>query len=633
MKSKVDWDKFQAGFYDFLGHVVINSKDYGRIQLEMYDAQRYFFDEVFDGLRDGIHNFVCGKARQLGITTALELFDVYYCGAVPDMQGSLIFQDEGTRDAHRQKLQEMFDSLPHSHALQFAKGGNNRKGLRFVNGNTLDYLIAGTKRGTSNFGIGRAYNYCHASEVALYGDPDTFEAFRQTLSQLYPFRATFYESTGRGLNLFYDLVEEAQADPLTFKFIFVGWWRKRDYSYAKNTKLFKRYGWSALSTDEKESSQIVEKMYGHKISLEQWAWHRHTADPAAIAERDPEGSEKRELITQEYPSYPDQMFRETGSPFIPGKYIGTAEKRAMKIAFKGYRYYLGDNVAAVRIDQTNQPHLAHLRVWQEPSPTGVYIVAGDPAYGLSEDGDGFCAQVVRCYADRLVQVAEFCDRNIQPFQFAWILLHLAGWYGNCRYILELNGPGETVWAEMKTLKQSMEEGRLIPPRAADGDPSPEELEREQGVRKMFQHVRQYLYRRGDSIAAFPTAYQMRTSLETKFTFMTQFADRFMLGEFDVNSVPCLKEMSRLRKDGRSIAADGKAKDDRPITLGLATRSYIDYERRNLIAQNATFEREQRIAAEGGDNIAATYMSSIIASQIQQKRRARALAGRRRGWSW
>jgi LAGLIDADG-like domain len=964
----INWDGFQESFMDFIPRPKVQTKDEGLVHLKLYDAQRYFFDEVFDGLRHDVHNFVCAKGRQLGITTGCQLFDVFYAGAIPNIQGVIVFDSDGNKEKFRTLITGVIDTLPETHALPISKGGNNRRGLVFQNGNMLDYLVAGTKKGSGNLGRSRAYNYGHLSECAYYGDEEAVETFINTLSQIYEYRCYFWESTGNGWNLFSQMWEDAVSDTISQKAIFVTWWRKRTYSYAKGTPLFNRYGWSNLSVDEREAQSDVLKQFGQKITLEQWAWYRHQADPRAVADADPSGDTKRELVGQEHPHTPDMCFRSSGSPFIPGALITPAMARAQKVAFKGYRYYLGDDISTIRLEKVKLVNQAHLRVWQEPSPIGVYIVGADPAYGLSDQGDGFAIQVVRCYADKMVQVAEFCDRNIQPYQFAWILLHLCGMYGDCRYILELNGPGEAVWTELKNLKRRVEDGTLSPPTAGFGV-APTEDAAEMEARQTYSRVRQYLFRRSDSLGgggynyhmrclaldtplptpigwtsigevksgdvlfdekgepctvtetsevhlnhecyrvtfddgssiiadadhrwelaggqivrtldlkhsggkiqmmpslktepadlkidpyilglwlgdgtstnasytmlladmeemedhiraagykplpprvskSYPTlaaqtmsgltehldhyglrknkhipddylrasveqriellkglmdtdgtigikagyqcsftttsellrvgfsellrslgikakaAYHHRdmmyrgqivrcapsyqfyfqayfvpfklrrkaekikyeyategfrlggikrsqqyrvvaidevpsepvrclsvnspsnlflaghamvpthnSSLETKFTFMTQMADRFMLGELEVNSVPCLKEMQGLRKDGRSIEAEGKGKDDRPLGLGLCTRAYIDDERPSLVSRHMTFEVEQTKASEGGETMTARYMTAIMDRQYALKGADRRAAKRRasgRGWGW
>lgn len=632
----INWDAFQASFYDFLPNVTITSKDDGRVKLEMYDAQRYFFDEVFDGLRNDIHWFVCGKGRQLGISTACMLFDVFYAGAIPNIQGGIIFDTSDNKEKFRKLLDDMIVSLPPRHSLRLKKGGNNRAGLVFQNGNMLDYLVAGVRKGTGTLGNSRALNFCHSSETAYYGDQKAVEAFKNVLSDIFPYRLYIWESTGNGYNLFYDLWEDAIADEVAKRAIFVTWWRKRTYSYAKTgpqAALFKRYGWPQLSAEEKKMSEIVQADYGYKINLEQWAWYRHRADPKSRADEEENDSASRQSVSQEHPTHPDQMFEETGDAFIESRFIEPAMKQAQKALFKGFRYYLGDDISSMRCDPIKFANRTQLRVWQEPSPTGVYIVAADVAYGLSDEGNNYCVEVVRCYADKMVQVAEFADPNIQPFQFAWVLLHLCGWYGDCRYILELNGAGEAVWTELKNLKRRVEEGSLVPPRAFVDE---NDLADDSEARHTYQRVRQYLFRRSDSLGGGGYNYHMRTSLETKFTFMTQFADRFMLGEFDINSVPCLKEMKTLRKDGRSIAAEGKNQDDRPLTCGLATRAYIDDERPKLVAKNMTFANEESKAQEGGETLHGRFMTAIMDRQFAMKsadRRAARKRARGKAWGW
>lgn len=629
---KIDWDALQAAFLDYVSHVTINSKDYGEMRMDMYDAQQYFYEEVFDGLRKGQHHFVVGKGRQVGITTACYLLDTFYPGAIPGVTGAVVFDSADNLKIFRENFKMQLASLPPSHRLPVKGGRDNRTYIQFENNNMLQYLVAGTKKGQGSLGRSRGINYCHASEVSYYGDPEAFENFKNTLSDVFEAACYIYESTGKGYGILYDLWEDAIADDISKRAIFVTWWRKRTYSYAKGTALYRKYGWAELSADEAEASEVVARDYGVKIGREQWAWYRHRSDPRARAENGLDDEDERiEIMTQEHPHFPEQMFRGTGSPFIPAQYLGPAEARATKALFKAYSYYLGDDVTATRIEPTRFVNKAHLKVWAEPHPNGVYVVAGDPAYGTSDEGDGFCAQVLRCYADRLVQVAEFCDRSVQPYQFAWIMLHLCGWYGNCRYILELNASGEAVWTEMKGLKTRMEEGGLVP--KSDQD------EPESSWRNMLGQIRQYLYHRQDSLGGGGFNYHMKTTLESKFTFMTQMSDRFMLEQLQVNSVQCLKEMRTLRKDGRSIEAEVKKKDDRPLALGLAVRCYLDAEWRGLVSRDATFEKESSkdaLAEDGGD-ASVKFMAGMMANHLAVKsryaREQRRSARRGQRWNW
>lgn len=634
----IDWDAFQEAFYDFLEHVTIISKDEGRVRLQIYDAQRYAVDEIFDGLRKDVHWFVIGKGRQVGITTLCYLFDTFYPAAIPGVQGAIVFDSADNLKIFRELFKESIASLPPSHRLAIRGGKDNRTYMPFENGNMLQYLVAGTKKGQGSLGRSRGINYCHASEVSYYGDPEAFENFKNTLSDVFPYRCYLFESTGKGYGLLYDLWEDALSDEITQKPIFVTWWRKRTYSYARGTALYKKYGWAQLSDEEREATEVVLRDYRHKISLEQWAWYRHRSDPRARAEGELiDSDDRQEIMTQEHPHFPEQMFRGTGSPFIPSQYIGPAQATAEKALFKAYQFYFGDEVTTTRLEPTRFVNRAQLKVWTEPHPNGTYVVSGDPAGGASEDGNNFCAQVIRCYADKQVQVAEFCDPNITPYQFAWVMLYLCGWYEDCRYILEINSYGEAVMVEMRNLVRLITDGRLFSREEDPGLTLPDGSSRP--WRGIWSQVRQYLYRRQDSIAGGQFNLHFKTTLESKFTYMTQMADRFMLGELQVNSVPCLKEMRTLRKDGREIGAEVKKQDDRPVALALGVRAYIDQERAGLWARNATFAAETERDTQSGDgrDLGVRYMSGIMANHIAAKSRMQREAVRRarRGqrWSW
>jgi hypothetical protein len=631
----IDWDVFEANFNDFLGHVTIVSKDEGRVRYDAYDAQRYVSDEIFKGLREDQHYFVVGKSRQLGISTLCQLFTMMYAGSVPGIQGAIVFDTHDNLGVFRTLFKESIKELPPSHRLPIRGDGDNRTGMQFLNGNMLQYLVAGVKRGQGSIGRSRALNFAHISEVSYYGDPEAYAAFKNTLSNVFPYRCYLVESTGRGYGLLYDEWEDAKDD-FTKRNVFVSWWRKRTYSYATGSALWKRYGWEQLSKEEQERTDLVLKRYGHRITLEQWAWYRHNSDPRARAEGTLTGDERHEVFQQEHPTIEEELFRGTGTPFILNQFLAPAEERAARAVFKAYVYQLGDDITNTRIEPTRFANRCHLKVWEEPKQGATYVVAGDPAYGISDSADNFCAQVLRCYADRLVQVAEFCDPNVQPHQFAWIMLHLCGWYENCRYIIELNGSGDAVWQQMREVRKDLDNGVLMkpPPTAATS----EDMEYYQSWRYMLGKVRQYYYHRPDSIAG-SYAYQFRSTLDTKFTIMIQMADRFMLNTLDVNSLQCLREMRTLRKDGREIAAEGKKKDDRPIALALAVRAYLDGERAMLVSKSATYEQEtarDELVGEGGD-VGVRYMNAIMQQEWQRKSVQRTWSRRqtRRGgrWNW
>ena len=127
---------------------------------------------------------------------------------------------------------------------------------------------------------------------------------------------------------------------------------------------------------------------------------------------------------------------------------------------KGYRYQLGDDFMATEIMPVYSTKDADLRVWEEPVPHGVYVMGVDPAYGRSDDAAEHAISVWRCYADKLVQVAEYGTPIPETFQCCWVMAHLAGAYQNIWINLEVTGPGYSVLQEMRHLKRLLDDGYL-----------------------------------------------------------------------------------------------------------------------------------------------------------------------------
>jgi hypothetical protein len=598
-------------------------------------------DQIFSGLENDIHFFVIGKARQLGMTTLMLLFDIFWNAMFPGLQGALVLDDAANKEKLRLLLEEILEKLPASHPLPVIR--HNSQGISFDHGaegrSMLDYLIAGTKKKPGSLGRSRAFNYLHGSEVAQWADEEGFESLMSSLSDTYPYRLVVLESTGKGYNHFHSSYKEAEADELTKKAVFIAWWRNPTYVVRQGTPLYSRYGYKELGKDELETQRIVKDLYDYTITREQWAWYRHRKDPQRRADVEEVDEGKAQIVEVEYPSYPDEMFRLTGSPFLPGKALDNAMQMAQRQKFKGYYYYMGHEFTAITRRAAGHAKLAQLKVWYEPHPNGRYVVAADPAYGSSETADRYCLQVGRCYADRIVQVAEYCVANVEPFQFTWVLADLCGWYKNARYILEVNGSGEAVATEFRHLQTLLDAGKMV--RAAEGaEEGEEDLETMGGMRQRrppspLANVRTYLYHRPDALSG-SYAFHWKMTQSNKPTVMTQLGDQFMLGKLIINSVQALGEMKTLTKKGGQIEADGKAKDDRAVALALMIRAWIDWERAELDASGATYERVSAQDAAMGDADEGGYMAYIMAERNRQRLRGgqRTLRmNRNRAWNW
>lgn len=614
--------QLKTAYYDFTEKVKIDSKETGVSTLVPYAAQHRFINGIFDGLEAGRHWTVCLKARQLGITTFSLLLDLFWLRYFDGIQGALVADSEGNKEKLRLIITRLLESLPKSHQIPVVL--HNRNGLVLANGSTLDYLVAGTKK-NSNLGRSRALNYLHATECGFWGSPDGVESLRATLADEFPARLYIWESTAKGFNWFHNLWEEAKSDDLTKNAIFIGWWAKESYSIARGTALFDRYGTDPITEEEQNLIEIVREKYDHEVTLEQLAWYRYRADPARTKSDSENVNDS--IIEQEYPWHEEQAFMVTGSHFFPGKQITENIKEASEITYNGYRYFLGENFLLARIEPVRFERQAQLKIFEDPDPNGIYVIGADPAFGMSTNSDRHCLQVLRCYADCVEQVAEFASKDLYAYQFAWVLLHVAGMYQNARYLLELNGPGEAVFTEFKNIRVRLQNGELGP------------SEKAKHIGHVLRHIKTYMHVRADAIESKANSWHWRTTLSNKLPLMTQLRDEYVQRNLRVRSVATLNEMKTIVQDGTEVSGEGRAKDDRVMALALALRAYIDGERRNLQALGRTKEVEHKKALpydprEGMKDFSKGIITATLAARANELKLAREMAARARTrWNW
>ena len=615
---------------------MIDSKETGEGAIRLYDAQKRLLREVFAGLEKDIHWFTILKGRQLGCSTIVRALLIFWCFVHKGLRGCLVFDSDKNKEEAREEIALFLDRLPPSHSIRIKR--HTKEFLQLENGSRLSYFVAGIKKTRSSGGLGRSLgvNVAGCTEMSSWADIEGLRSFERSLADAFPNRLFIWESTARGFNIFWNLWCEAKDDDLTKRAIFLGWWSKEVYAYTDQDtpenrelgiyrpQLFQRYAKEPPTEEEIKKIREVRSLYGHDVTLEQLAWYRHKHDPLQIDEnREFAG---QDVVQQELPWTEGEAFIRSGSSFFPSEKISDAMKATQGIKCKTYRYFMSQEFLATVIEPTKNNKHAHLKVWEEPDPLGVYVCGADPAHGGSARSDRHVAQVLRCYADGLDQVAEFCTNEIVDFQFAWALAHLCGAYKNARLLLELTGPGNAVWSEFRSLERLIKTGYL------------HEQARAMGMDDIFNNVRQYIYFRADSLAKQPSAFQWKSSSDRKETVMSRLRDFFHVGHLNIRSFEALEEMSKTeRKADGSIEGEGSSHDDRVVALALAVRAWEDSERNALIARGETrlFVEKQRTMESG--ELFQMWTGSMVADFFGQQRaqRQREKAAIRRGtrWKW
>ena len=521
-------------------------------------TQTYVMEEIDKGLKEDVHFFVILKGRQLGITTVSLALDLYWQFTHPGWQGTLVSDTEENRDMFRSTLGMYIEGLPKEYKIPLV--AHNRNQMVLKNRSRIFYQIAGNK---ARLGQGKAITYLHGTETASWGNEEGLASLIASLAEKNPERLYMFESTAQGFNMFHDMYKTAKKSR-TQRAIFCGWWRNEYYQVAADSKEYKAYWDGKLKSEEKEWVKEVKKMYGYEINSRQMAWWRWKMF---------EGIKDETLMYQEFPPTEDYAFVMTGTSFFSNTRCTEAAKAAKSINYECYRYAFGQLFQDTQCIPSSD-RLAQLIVWQQPIESAYYVIGADPAYGSSDWADRFCIQVFRVYADGLDQVAEFATAELNTYQFAWVIAHLAGAYRNSTLNLEINGPGQAVINELRNLKRMAA--------AMEGGSG-------RGLMDVLGSMSHYIWRRNDTMGGLSNSIGFQTTSQTKERMLSYFKDYFERSMMAIVSMELLEEMKSIVREDGFIGAPGRAKDDRVIAAALAVIAWAEQVQPRLVGMRLSKE--------------------------------------------
>jgi hypothetical protein len=546
-------------FYKFCSELKIETKEEGLKKMgTLLGTQTYVMEEIKKGLEDDVHFFVILKGRQLGITTVSLALDLYWQFTHPGWQGTLVADTEENRDMFRSTLAMYMEGLPKEYKIPLV--AHNRNQMVLKNRSRIFYQIAGNK---SRLGQGKAITYLHGTETASWGNEEGLASLIASLAEKNPERLYMFESTAQGFNMFHDMYKTAKKAK-TQRAIFCGWWRNEFYSVPGDSNIYKVYWDGKLSAEEKEWVKDIKKLYGFEVNSRQMAWWRWKMH---------EGIKDESLMYQEFPPTEDYAFVMTGTSFFSTTRCTEAAKEAKKLVPDHYRYAFGQLFQDTEVIKSTE-RLGTLTVWEEPVDTAYYVIGADPAYGSSDWADRFCIQVYRCYADGLDQVAEFATSEMNTYQFAWVIAHLAGAYKNSTLNLEVNGPGQAVINEIRNLKRM-----AVSLGGAMGH----------GLMDVLGSMTNYIWRRNDTLGGLSNSIGYLTTTNSKERMLQYMKDYFERQMIKIRSMETLEEMKGIVREGSFLGAPGRGKDDRVIATALACVAFAEQIQPRLIAQKITRE--------------------------------------------
>jgi hypothetical protein len=232
--------------------------------------------------------------------------------------------------------------------------------------------------------------------------------------------------------------------------------------------------------DEQEAAMeaLILQDYGWQMTTEQWAWWRKQAFDRSESN-----------LLQEFPWHEKVAFQVTGSPFFSNKRLTEDIEfvSSAAVTFSGYRYDLGDQFATMRCDEVfTRRRVGAENLGAADQATPATRSAWTWPTAARPTNDRHCIEIYRCFADKLVQVAEWATSIPETRCVAWVLAHLAGSYRDCMINLEVSGPGLQVMSEMKYLRQQIATAHL------------RNLEATFEARNALDQARWFLYHRPDT---------------------------------------------------------------------------------------------------------------------------------------
>lgn len=539
-------------FVKFCQHLRIPSKSKGVVRLNLNKPQLYLLSQIEEGLSQGIRSFVVLKARQMGITTFSIAWNLFWAFRNAGINGVIISHQEEQKEYIRYLIDFQYQSLPKQFKLPVK--ASNPTSIRFANGSILYHLINSTRKRidrSGNLGRGMGINYIHGTEVSSWSDLEGFQSLLQSKSDDSPVRFYLLESTAKGFNIFYDIYKQAK-ESLTQKAIFIPWWMNDEYRISRDDPRYRIYARDP-DLEERAVLQEIRKLYGCELSDEQLAWWRWKLQEEFYGDL--------VMAYREYPPTEKLAFAVTRSEFFSSTALTDAWKVAREKKPELYRYIFGSELVHLRLEKAPKQS-ATLFIYEPPDDGSVYVIGADPAFSDSADSNYNAVEIFKCLPDMMIQVAEFRQRGLNTEQFAWVIAHLAGLYKNSHVILEINGAGQAVFAELKHLESVM--SKIFPDE----------------ITSVIRTMRHYLYRRIDSPSK-SFAYQWKTSHELKEMMMGLFKNLFENKKILIYSQELLEEMERMERSDQGVISS-PSDDDLVIAAAMCSIYYKQYIRQGLL---------------------------------------------------
>jgi hypothetical protein len=107
-------------------------------------------------------------------------------------------------------------------------------------------------------------------------------------------------------------------------------------------------------------------------------------------------------------------------------------------------------------------------------------------------------------------------------------------------------------------------------------------------------MQNYIWRRNDAMGTLSASIGWVTTTQTKERMLTYMKDYFERGMMAIYSGDTLEEMKTMIRDGGSIEASGRNKDDRVVATALASAAFAEQVQPRLIQMGHTRDLSRKL---------------------------------------
>ncbi len=406
------------------GFLTIKTKKEGMKKLYPNIVQKKFIAKVKEIFFSGKPlRIILLKARQMGMSTIIEAIIYAFTSRMKGINACVIADDlEGANYIF--EMQKLFQEYLDNHLKPRPKHSNEKK-LAFAGLNSQ--ILIDT---ADNPNIGRKYTFqfCHLSEAARFTKP--LEEIMAGLGHAVPNTLgtmIFIESTANGYNEFYDLWVKAIEGNIEWKPVFFAWHEFPEYSMPlENGQLYPIDNVRFSTPIEKENFLKNEQEIKVKYNLtdEQLNWRRWDLVNNCSGDIN--------KFNEDNPSCWQDAFVATGNLYFNREALKRQEIKKPLV--------IGNIVKEESRYIFRQDPVGLFKIYEYPTKTEQYAVAGDPAEGL-EHGDKSAGIVLN---KRTNKTACVYNHNIPPDRFEEDLIKMGNYYNEAIIACENKGYGYAI---------------------------------------------------------------------------------------------------------------------------------------------------------------------------------------------